>query len=143
MALVVLSNSVWTRSRRCWRGDGDRGRRRDGSVTSTLHRWIGRYLAGNVAGLADGSHRPVSCPHQATAAVEVALAEMRRKHPRWESKRIRMQLLRAPVQGIVVPSERTINGSCCDTAWPSRGHGSGPRSRLCGSNGRDRCSCAG
>jgi transposase InsO family protein len=80
-----------------------------GVSRSTLHRWIGRYLAGNVAGLADGSHRPVSCPHQATAAVEVAVAEMRRKHPRWGSKRIRMQLLRAPVQGIVVPSERTIN----------------------------------
>jgi transposase InsO family protein len=80
-----------------------------GVSRSTLHRWIGRYLAGNVAGLADGSHRPVSCPHQATAAVEVAVAEMRRKHPRWGSKRIRMQLLRAPVQGMVVPSERTIN----------------------------------
>jgi transposase InsO family protein len=80
-----------------------------GVSRSTLHRWIGRYLAGNVAGLADGSHRPVSYPHQATAAVEVAVAEMRRKHPRWGSKRIRMQLLRAPVQGMVVPSERTIN----------------------------------
>jgi transposase-like protein len=34
-----------------------------GVSRSTLHRWIGRYLAGNVAGLADGSHRPVSCPH--------------------------------------------------------------------------------
>ena len=80
-----------------------------GESRSTLHRWIGRYLAGNVAGLADGSHRPVSCPHQAPAAVEVAVVEMRRKHPRWGSKRIRMQLLRAPVQGMVVPSERTIN----------------------------------
>jgi predicted DNA-binding transcriptional regulator AlpA len=77
---------------------------------STLRRWIGRYLAGNVAGLADGSHRPVSCPHQAAAAVEVTVAEMRRKHPRWGAKRIRMQLLRAPaVAGMVVPSERTIN----------------------------------
>ena len=32
---------------------------------STLHCWIGRYLAGSVAGLADRWPRPVSCPHQA------------------------------------------------------------------------------
>ena len=80
-----------------------------GVSRSTLHRWIGRYLAGNVAGLTDRSHRPVSCPHQAPVAVEVAVAEMRRKHPRWGSKRIRMQLLRVPVPGMVVPSARTIN----------------------------------
>jgi transposase-like protein len=77
-----------------------------GVSRSTLHRWIGRYLAGTVAGLA---HRPVSCPHQASPQVEVLVAERRRKHPRWGSKRIRMQLLRAPVEGIVVPSERTID----------------------------------
>jgi transposase-like protein len=34
-----------------------------GVARSTLHRWIGRYLAGNVAGLTDRSHRLVSCPH--------------------------------------------------------------------------------
>ena len=53
-----------------------------GVSRSTLHRWIGRYLAGNVAGLTDRSHRPASCPHQAPPGVEVAVAEMRRQHPR-------------------------------------------------------------
>jgi transposase InsO family protein len=80
-----------------------------GVSRASVHRWIGRYLAGNVAGLADRSHRPASCPHQASPQVEVLVAELRRKHPRWGSKRIRMQLLRAPVEGVVVPSERTIN----------------------------------
>ena len=80
-----------------------------GVSRSTLHRWIGRYLAGNVAGLADRSHRPLSCSHQAATQVEVLVAELRRKHPRWGSKRIRMQLLRSPVSGLVVPSERTIS----------------------------------
>jgi transposase InsO family protein len=80
-----------------------------GVSRSTLHRWIGRYLAGNVAGLADRSHRPASCSHQATTAVEVLVAEMRRKHPRWGSKRIRMQLLRSLAPDLVVPSARTIN----------------------------------
>jgi transposase InsO family protein len=80
-----------------------------GVSRSTLHRWIGRYLAGNVAGLADRSHRPLSCPHQASTQAEVLVAELRRKHPRWGSKRIRMQLLRAPIEGMLLPSERTIN----------------------------------
>jgi hypothetical protein len=40
-----------------------------GVSRSTLHRWIGRYLAGNVPGLADRSHRPLWCPHQAAAQV--------------------------------------------------------------------------
>jgi transposase len=50
---------------------------------STLHRWVGRYLEGSVAGLADRSHRPFSCPHQVDALVEAAVAEVRRRHPRW------------------------------------------------------------
>jgi transposase InsO family protein len=80
-----------------------------GVARSTLHRWIGRYLTESVGGLTDRSHRPHSCPHQVDSGVEAAVAEMRRKHPRWGSKRIRMELLRKPVEGVVVPSERTIN----------------------------------
>ena len=39
----------------------------------------------------------------------MVVAEMRREHPRWGSKRIRMELLRKPVAGVVVPAERTID----------------------------------
>ena len=76
---------------------------------STLHRWVGRYLTGQLAGLVDRSHKPVSCPHQSPVAVEVAVAEMRRAHPRWGSRRIRLELLRRPVPEVVVPAERTID----------------------------------
>jgi transposase InsO family protein len=75
---------------------------------STLHRWTARYLVEGLPGLSDRSHRPESCPHQVATNVEVRVAEMRREHPRWGAKRIRMELLRKPVEGIVVPSERTI-----------------------------------
>jgi transposase InsO family protein len=75
---------------------------------STLHRWTGRYLLEGLPGLSDRSHRPESCPHQVATNVEVRVAEMRREHPRWGAKRIRMELLRKPVEGVVVPSERTI-----------------------------------
>jgi transposase InsO family protein len=86
---------------------------RAGVHRATLHRWIARYLTGQLAGLADRSHRPRSCPGQVADVVEVAVAEMRREHPRWGSRRIRLEMLRRPGpwarQGLVVPSERTIN----------------------------------
>ncbi len=75
---------------------------------STLRRWMERYLLDGLAGLADRSHRPVCCPHQVPAQVEVLVAEMRRRHPRWGAKRIRMELLRKPIKGVVVPSVRTV-----------------------------------
>jgi transposase len=77
-----------------------------GVSRQTVHSWMTRYLVEGVAGLADRSHRPVSCPHQASA--EVRVAEMRRTHPRWGAKRIRMELLRGRAD-VEVPSERTIN----------------------------------
>jgi len=77
---------------------------------SSVHRWVARYLTDQLTGLVDRSHRPASCPHQAPTEVEVAVAEMRRQHPRWGSRRIRMELLRKPAPGVtVVPAERTID----------------------------------
>ena len=75
---------------------------------ATLHRWTSRYLVEGLPGLADRSHRPAGCPHQVAAEVEVAVAEMRRAHPRWGAKRIRMELLRRPVEGVTAPSVRTV-----------------------------------
>ncbi|MGZ4489981.1 MAG: IS481 family transposase [Nocardioidaceae bacterium] len=79
---------------------------------ATLHRWVTRYLSEGLPGLADRSHRPLSCPHQVEAMVEVRVAEIRREHPRWGAKRIRMEVLRRPgpwaSEGLLVPAERTI-----------------------------------
>jgi transposase InsO family protein len=88
-----------------------------GVSRQTVHAWLGRYLSEGVAGLADRSSRPLSCPHQAPEAVERAVIELRREHPRWGARRIRLELLRhglawqpdarlAPGQ---VPSTSTIN----------------------------------
>jgi transposase InsO family protein len=81
---------------------------RVGVSRQTLHCWLSRYLAEGVAGLADRSRRPNSCPHRCSGDVEVVVVEMRRKHPGWGAKRIRMQLLKAGGEA-VVPAERTIN----------------------------------
>jgi transposase InsO family protein len=86
---------------------------RVGVHRTTLHRWIARYLSGQLSGLSDRSHRPHACPRQVEDAVEVAVAEMRREHPRWGSRRIRLEMLRKPGpwarEGLAVPSERTID----------------------------------
>ena len=88
-----------------------------GVSRQSVHAWVGRYLSEGVAGLADRSSRPRSCPHQAPERVERAVIELRREHPRWGAKRIRMELLRRglPWQPEVrlaqaqVPSTSTIN----------------------------------
>ena len=38
--------------------------RRNGVVRQTVHDWLRRYAAHGLAGLADGSSKPQSCPHQ-------------------------------------------------------------------------------
>jgi transposase InsO family protein len=80
-----------------------------GVSRQTLHEWLTRYLLEGVAGLADRSHRPRSCPHATSETVRVRLVEMRRQHPRWGAKRIRMELLKKPLEGQTVPAVATIN----------------------------------
>ncbi len=105
--------------------------------------WLARYLAEGVAGLADRSHRPRSCPHQAPTAVEVAVAEMRRKHPRWGAKRIRMELLRRPAgRGWWCRRSATINRILIRQGLVRAAAAEAAAGVVsCGSNGRGRCSC--
>jgi hypothetical protein len=55
----------------------------------TVHEWLARYAAGGMGGLADGSSRPASCPHQMPPVVEARIVGMRRDHPGWGPSRIR------------------------------------------------------
>ncbi|MEQ6028375.1 IS481 family transposase, partial [Streptomyces salinarius] len=78
-----------------------------GVSRQTVSGWKSRYEASGLAGLADRSRRPSSCPHQASAEVEAAVCELRRKHPRWGPRRIAFVLERS---GNVtpVPSRMTV-----------------------------------
>ena len=67
-----------------------------GMSRRSVHAWMVRYLAAGVPGSGIGSHRPPSSPHRVADVVEVAAVEMRRQHPRWYAKRIRLELLRRP-----------------------------------------------
>jgi transposase InsO family protein len=60
----------------------------------TMHAWLARYEAEGLEGLADRSHRPVSCPHQMPAELVARVLEMRRAHPGWGPRRITAELAR-------------------------------------------------
>jgi transposase len=55
----------------------------DGATVSrkTVHQWLSRYEVDGLEGLKDRSHRPRSSPLQMPAVVEVALVDLRRRHP--------------------------------------------------------------
>ncbi|MEV4917984.1 IS481 family transposase [Streptomyces tirandamycinicus] len=78
-----------------------------GVSRQTVSGWKSRYDVSGLAGLADRSRRPASCPHQVAAEVEAAVCELRRKHPRWGPRRIAFVLGRS---GTVtpVPSRMTV-----------------------------------
>ena len=62
--------------------------RRHGVARQTVHEWLRRYAAGGgMAGLADKSSRPESCPHQMSAAVGARVLKFRRAHPSWGPSR--------------------------------------------------------
>lgn len=65
---------------------------RFGVSRKTVHAWLAKYEAGGLEGLADGSHRPRSCPHQMDPDVEVELAVLRRRHPSWGPRRLAFEL---------------------------------------------------
>ncbi|MEU0518904.1 IS481 family transposase [Streptosporangium sp. NPDC006007] len=79
---------------------------RYGVSRQSVHAWMRRYQAGGLAGLADRSHRPQACPHQTIAAVEAAVCELRRSHPRWGPARLAYELGRRGVEP--VPSPATL-----------------------------------
>jgi len=73
-----------------------------GVSRKTVHKWLRRYAAEGLKGLADRSTRPAACPHQMAPIVEARVVEMRRGHPGWGPRTIRTRLERegvSPVPG--------------------------------------------
>ncbi len=68
--------------------------RRAGVARQTVHEWLRRYASQGLAGLVDGSARPLSCPHQMLPEVEARIVELRREHPGWGPRTIGHALLR-------------------------------------------------
>ena len=76
-------------------------------VPAALHAWLARYEPAGLNGLADRSHRPVSCPHQMPSVVEAAALELRRMHRAWGPRRIVVELARRGLAPL--PSESGIH----------------------------------
>src|SRR5471032_3089451 len=72
----------------------------------TVHSWLARYEAAGLAGLADRSHRPASCPHQLGGEVVDVVLGLRRSRPYWGPRRIVLELARKGIDP--VPSESAV-----------------------------------
>jgi transposase InsO family protein len=72
----------------------------------TVHRWLARYEAEGLEGLAERSHRPASCPHQMPAEVEAMVLELRRAHKYWGARRLVLELARRRAEP--APSESAV-----------------------------------
>lgn len=72
------------------------------------YKWLGRYRAEGVAGLADRPRRPKRSPRQTAASVEARVVELRQRHPAWGGRKLRRRLQDVGVPA--VPAASTITG---------------------------------
>ena len=73
---------------------------RYGVARQTVHRWIARYRAEGLDGLADRSHAPRQHPWRITAETEALICELRRAHGRWGPRRLVFELDRRGYPGL-------------------------------------------
>ena len=81
--------------------------RRYGVARQTVHTWLRNYAARGLAGLVDGSSRPLSCPHHMAPEVEARIIELRREHPGWGPRAIGHRLAREGIDP--VPGRSSIH----------------------------------
>ena len=77
-----------------------------GVSRQTLHAWLARYEKEGLEGLANHSFRPLQCPHQMPAEIEVKVLELRRSKPHWGPHRLALELAKKGVRP--TPSESGI-----------------------------------
>jgi transposase len=73
---------------------------RYGVVRQTVHRWMARYRAEGLDGLADRSHAPRQHPWRIAAEVEALICELRRAHSRWGPRRLVFEMDRRGYPGL-------------------------------------------
>jgi len=71
---------------------------RYGVTRQTVHRWLRRYASLGLAGLADASSRPASCPHQVSPHVEARIVTLRSEHPAWGPRTIGYHLAQEAIE---------------------------------------------
>src|SRR5215470_1878192 len=73
---------------------------RYGVARQTVHRWIARYQAAGLDGLADRSHAPRQHPWRIPAETEALICELRRAHRRWGPRRLVFEMGRRGYPGL-------------------------------------------
>ena len=73
---------------------------RYGVVRQTVHRWVARYRAEGLDGLADRSHAPRQHPWRIPAETEALICELRRAHGRWGPRRLVFEMGRRGYRGL-------------------------------------------
>ena len=87
-------------------GIGVRGLcRRFGIGPTTAYKWLARYRASGLEGLADRSRRPRVSPSRTPAELEARVVELRQAHPVWGGRKLRRLLER---EGLTPPAGSTI-----------------------------------
>jgi transposase len=73
---------------------------RYGVVRQTVHRWVVRYRAEGLDGLADRSHAPRQHLWRIAAETEALICELRRAHRRWGPRRLVFEMGRRGYPGL-------------------------------------------
>jgi transposase-like protein len=98
--------------------------RQFGVSRKTGYKWLRRYEASGLPGLADLSRRPRSSPLQMRGDTVVALVELHEKHKNWGPKKLRARLARGDCSPDMLPSLTTVARLAHRLGWSeSRGRG--------------------
>jgi transposase InsO family protein len=82
--------------------------RKFGISRKTGYKWLRRYQAEGLPGLAVRTCRPLTSPLGASGAVVTAICRLRNKHPSWGPKKLRVLLTREGFRPTEIPSLVTI-----------------------------------
>ena len=80
---------------------------RFGVSRKTGYKWVDRYESNGLAGLEERSRAPLSHPHAIGAVVVERILAVRKRHPRWGPRKLRV-LLQRHYPHLAVPAASTI-----------------------------------
>ena len=81
--------------------------RRFSITPKTCYKWLHRYQAEGLAGLADRSRRPRTCPKRTRHVIEQRVVRVRQAHKAWGGRTIAAHLVQRGVAA--VPNPRTVH----------------------------------
>jgi transposase InsO family protein len=78
-----------------------------GISPNTAYKWLERFQADGMNGLADRSRRPHNSPVRTPKEMEAAITKLRGKHPAWGGRKLERRLLDLGLTGVPRPSTIT------------------------------------